>query len=142
MTTGDPRVRLADLRDSELSVTDVLGAVSDPGAGGIGLFVGQVRTQDHAKAVELLDYSAHPSAIDELRKVGEEVLTDDITALAAVHRIGRLRVGDIAVVVAVSAPHRGPALSVCTAMIDTLKARVPIWKHQVFLDGSDEWVGL
>lgn len=138
----DPRVRLVDLRDSPLSVDEALGLVSDPAAGGVAVFVGTVRQQDHARAVELLDYSAHPTAVDVLREVAESVLTDEITALAAVHRVGRLSIGDTAVVVAVSAPHRGAALTVCTEMIDTLKARVPIWKHQVFSDGSDEWVGL
>ena len=142
MTVPDPRVRLVDLRDTALSVDEALAAVSDPAAGGVALFVGTVRQQDHAKAVELLDYSAHPSAIDTLREVAESVLTDEITALAAVHRVGRLGIGDTAVVVAVSAPHRGAALTVCKEMIDTLKARVPIWKHQAFRDGSDEWVGL
>lgn len=142
MTEHDPRVRIADLRDDALSVDEVLAAVSEPEAGGIALFVGQVRTEDHAKSVELLDYSAHPSAIETLQSVAESVLTDEITAIAAIHRIGRLRVGDVAVVVAVSAPHRGAALTVCREMIDTLKAQVPIWKHQAFSDGSDEWVGL
>ncbi|MBB2890021.1 molybdenum cofactor biosynthesis protein MoaE [Flexivirga oryzae] len=142
MTQPDPRVRLVDLRDTPLSVDEALAAVTDPAAGGMALFVGTVRQQDHAKAVDLLDYSAHPSAVDVMREVAESVVTDEITALAAVHRVGRLHVGDLAVVVAVSAPHRGAALTVCREMIDTLKHRVPIWKHQAFSDGSDEWVGL
>nr|WP_145230027.1 molybdenum cofactor biosynthesis protein MoaE [Rudaeicoccus suwonensis] len=142
MTTLQDRVRLIDLRETPLSVDEVWQAVSDPAAGGVGLFVGQVRRTDHAKSVDLLEYSAHPTALEELRAVALEVITDECTAIAAVHRVGRLTVGDLAVVVAVSAPHRGEALRVCTAMIDTLKARVPIWKHQVFLDGSDEWVGM
>ena len=65
-----------------------------------------------------------------------------VIALAAVHRVGHLEIGDLAVVVAVSAAHRGAALEACRELIDTLKARVPIWKHQLFSDGSDEWVGL
>ena len=142
MTEHDLRVRLVDLRDTPLSVDETLSAVNDPAAGGVALFVGTVRQQDHAKAVDLLDYSAHPTAVDVMREVAESVLTDEITALAAVHRVGRLQVGDLAVVVAVSAPHRGSALTVCKDMIDTLKQRVPIWKHQAFRDGSDEWVGL
>ncbi|RNI21083.1 molybdenum cofactor biosynthesis protein MoaE [Flexivirga caeni] len=142
MTQPDPRVRFVDVRDTPLSVDEALAAVSDPAAGGLAVFIGTVRQQDHAKAVELLDYSAHPSAVEVMREVAESVLTDEITALAAVHRVGRLRVGDRAVVVAVSSPHRAAALTVCKDMIDTLKERVPIWKHQAFRDGSDEWVGL
>lgn len=139
---ADARVRLLGVREEPLSVDAALAAVRDPKAGGIALFVGVVREQDHAKAVSALDYSAHPSAVDGLAQAAAQVLTPDITALAAVHRVGHLEVGDLAVVVAVSAPHRGPALEVCHAMIDTLKRTVPIWKHQTFSDGSDEWVGL
>jgi molybdopterin synthase catalytic subunit len=65
-----------------------------------------------------------------------------VVALAAVHRVGDLAVGDIAVVVAVSSAHRGEAFTACRALIDDLKSQVPIWKHQSFTDGSDEWVGL
>jgi molybdopterin synthase catalytic subunit len=65
-----------------------------------------------------------------------------VTALAAVHRVGDLVIGDLAVVVAVSAPHRGEAFEACRDLIDTLKSTVPIWKHQAFEDGGEEWVGL
>ncbi|MBC9956078.1 molybdenum cofactor biosynthesis protein MoaE [Yimella sp. cx-51] len=138
----DPRVTLAEIRNTALSVDEVLQAVQDPVAGGIGLFVGVVRDHDQNKGVTGLDYSAHPSAADELRKVAGEVLSDEIAKVAAVHRVGPLQVGDLAVVVAVSAPHRAAALDVCHTLIDRLKQTAPIWKHQSFTDGSDEWVGL
>lgn len=140
--TSDERVRLAELRETPLSVDEVLDAVRDARAGGIGLFVGTVREHDRDHGVQALDYSAHPSAQDLLRQTAEKVLREDITAIAVTHRVGHLEIGDAAVVVAVSAAHRGPALEVCREMIDTLKAIVPIWKHQQFADGSDEWVGL
>jgi len=133
---------LIDIRDEPLSVDEVMQAVRDDRAGGVAVFVGQVRSEDQGQGVLQLDYTAHPSAVDELRAVAAEVLTDEITGIAAIHRIGTLRVGDLAVVVAAAAPHRGDALTVCSAMIDTLKHRVPIWKHQAFSDGTDEWVGL
>lgn len=136
------RVTLTDVRDTPLSVDEVLTAVQDPAAGGIGLFVGVVRDHDNAKDVDGLEYSAHPSAVDELRRVCEQVLSDEVSKVAAVHRVGSLQVGDLAVVVAVSAPHRGAALDACHRLIDDLKVTVPIWKHQSFADGSDEWVGL
>ncbi|NYJ73862.1 molybdenum cofactor biosynthesis protein MoaE [Allobranchiibius huperziae] len=138
----DARVRLAHLRDAPLSVDEVLRAVQDPEAGGVGLFVGQVRAHDHAQPVVRLDYTAHPTAEQTLHDVVRSVLTDEITAAAAVHRTGELVVGDLAVVVAVSAAHRQAALRVCAELIDVLKTTVPIWKHQVFADGTDEWVGL
>jgi molybdopterin synthase catalytic subunit len=91
-----------------------------------------------------LGYSAHTSVVDELRTVAEEVVAahPEVRALAAVHRVGDLDVGDLAVVVGVSCAHRGDAFVACRALIDELKSRVPIWKHQVFADGGDEWVGL
>jgi molybdopterin synthase catalytic subunit len=134
-------VRLAELRDAPLSVDEVLGAVSDRGAGGTSLFVGTVREQDHGRPVVRLGYSAHPSAEAELRRVAENVAASfGATAVAAVHRVGDLVVGDIAVVVAVSCPHRGEAFDACRALIDDLKRSVPVWKHQEFAGGESEWV--
>ncbi|MBN6051454.1 molybdenum cofactor biosynthesis protein MoaE, partial [Nonomuraea sp. RK-328] len=123
-------------------VEEVLAAVGDHAAGGTTLFVGTVREQDHGKPVTRLSYSAHPTALAELGRVAEKVAADfPITALAAVHRVGDLELGDIAVIVAVAAPHRGEAFAASRRLIDDLKAEVPIWKHQVFADGSAEWVG-
>jgi len=137
-------VRLAELRHTPLSVDEVLAAVADPSAGGIDLFVGTVRDHDGPgpREVTRLSYSAHPSAEAELRVIAEKVAADfDVRALAAVHRLGPLDVGDIAVVVAVACPHRAEAFAACRALIDNLKNGVPIWKHQQFGDGTSEWVG-
>ena len=134
-------VRLAELRDSPLSVDEVLSAVGDPSAGGISLFVGVVRDHDHGQDVARLGYTAHPTAEAELRRVAEKIAASfGATAVAAVHRVGDLAVGDLAVVVAVSCPHRGEAFSACRALIDELKQTVPIWKHQQFAGGGSEWV--
>ena len=134
-------VRLAELRDTPLSVDEVLAAVADPRAGGIALFVGTVRDHDGTRDVTRLSYSAHPSAAAELRTVAEKVAADfDVRAMAAVHRVGDLDVGDLAVVVAVACPHRGEAFQACRTLIDNLKHDVPIWKHQRFVDGTSEWV--
>jgi molybdopterin synthase catalytic subunit len=134
-------IRLAELRDGPLSVDEVLSAVRDPAAGGIALFAGVVRDHDQGRGVARLSYSAHPSAMAELRRVAEKVAASfGVRALAAVHRTGELDVGEIAVVVAVSCPHRAEAFDACRALIDELKATVPIWKHQEFGDGGSEWV--
>lgn len=136
-------VRLLDIRDAPLSVDEVYAAVADPGAGGVAVFVGTVRCEDGGRDVTDLGYSAHPSAMDELRAVAEEVAGKyPVRALAAVHRVGDLAVGDVAVVVGASCPHRGEAFDACRALIDELKSRVPIWKHQRFAGGDEEWVGL
>lgn len=134
-------IRLAELRDTPLSVDEVQRAVMDPAAGGIALFTGAVRDHDHGRGVVRLSYSAHPSAAAEIRRVAEKVAARyDVLALAAVHRVGDLSVGDLAVVVAASCVHRDTAFDACRALIDDLKANVPIWKHQLFTGGDSEWV--
>ncbi|MFC6287454.1 molybdenum cofactor biosynthesis protein MoaE [Nocardioides sp. GCM10027113] len=135
-------VRLVDLREEPLDVAEVLAAVEDDTSGGVTLFVGRVRDHDGGRGVDGLDYSAHPSALDRLRDVCERIAQQhDVHGVAAVHRVGTLAIGDAAVVVATAAAHRGEAFDASRALIDTLKAEVPIWKHQRFADGSDEWVG-
>lgn len=135
-------VRLLDVRDEQLSVDEVLAAVSDTSTGGICLFVGTVRDVDRGKSVTELEYTAHPSVSDVLRDVTDEIAsTFPVNALAAVHRVGELKVGDVAVVVAAAAPHRAEAFAACRRLIDELKARVPIWKRQLFDDGDAEWIG-
>lgn len=138
----DGVLRLLDIRAEALSVAEVLAAVGDPAAGGTAVFVGTVREQDGGREVSTLGYSAHPSARQVLTELAADVaLAHGVTALAAVHRVGDLVVGDLAVVVAVATPHRGEAFEACRELIDRLKAEVPIWKHQVFGDGGQEWVG-
>jgi molybdopterin synthase catalytic subunit len=139
--TGVNVIRLAELRSEPLSADEVRAAVSDSGAGGIALFIGAVRDHDQGRAVTRLSYSAHPSAVAELRRVAEKVAADfDVRALAALHRVGDLEIGDLAVVVAAACAHRAEAFGACRALIDELKRSVPIWKHQQFADGSSEWV--
>ena len=137
-------IRLLAIRDTDLSVDEVFRAVGDDAAGGTALFVGTVRDHDGGSTTEVtgLAYSAHPSAEEELRRVAEKVAADfPVRALAAVHRVGDLQVGDLAVVVAISCPHRAEAFAACRRLIDDLKREVPIWKHQRFADGTEEWVG-
>lgn len=135
-------VRLAEIRAAPLSVDEVVAAVADPAAGGHAVFLGTVRDVDGEKGVQALSYSAHPSATDVLRQVaGRAAARPGVLAVAAVHRVGDLAIGDLAVVVGVSCAHRGEAFDACRALIDELKATVPIWKHQRFGDGTDEWVG-
>jgi molybdopterin synthase catalytic subunit len=137
------QIRLIAIRDDALSVDEVRAAIADPAAGGEVLFAGAVRNNDASRGVTSLSYSAHPSAEAELRRVAESIAAKypDVVAIAAVHRVGDLSVGDLAVVAGVSCPHRAEAFHACHALIDELKASVPIWKHQRFTDGSDEWVG-
>lgn len=146
-------LRLVAIRETPLDVLEVLDALGDDAAGGVNLFLGRVRDHDRRggcgdaahgerQGVTGLDYSAHPTALDRLRDVCAQVAArHDVRGLAAVHRVGELAIGDAAVIVATAAAHRGEAFAATRDLIDTLKAEVPIWKHQRFADGTDEWVG-
>ena len=136
--TRSARAVLAEIRTEALSVDELLAAVRTPEAGAVVVFVGQVRNHDDGRSVEVLEYSCHPSAAqaDRLADDGE------IARIAVLHRVGRLEIGDLAIVAAVAAPHRAGAFEVCRALVDEFKATVPIWKHQIFTDGREEWVGL
>jgi molybdopterin synthase catalytic subunit len=123
-------------------VDECLRLVSDPAAGGVTVFIGTVRDEDGARSVDRLEYAAHPTAAAELERVARAVLADvPVVAVAVQHRVGDLAIGDLAVVVAASAAHRGEAFTACRRLIDDLKETVPIWKHQMFSDGDAEWVG-
>jgi len=137
-----PELRLVALRETPIDVAEVVAALDDDASGGLTLFVGRVRDHDGGKAVNGLDYTAHPSALEKLHDVCNRVAEAyDVHGVAAVHRVGTLAIGDVAVVVATTTAHRGEAFAASRALIDTLKAEVPIWKHQRFGDGTEEWVG-
>jgi molybdopterin synthase catalytic subunit len=101
-----------------------------------------VRDHDDGRHVTRLEYSAHPSAQQTLSDVAAEIAADchGVRAIALSHRVGPLQIGDAALVVAVAADHRAAAFATCARLVDTVKARLPVWKHQFFADGSDEWV--
>jgi molybdopterin synthase catalytic subunit len=134
-------VRLVDIRETPLPVDEVLAALDDAAAGGMTLFVGRVRDHDGGRGVIGLDYAAHPSALARLREVCEQVAQEYDVQVAALHRVGELAIGDVAVIVAATSGHRGEAFEASRSLIDTLKHTVPIWKHQRFADGTEEWVG-
>ena len=131
-----------DLRDDALSIDDVVARVARPGAGGIDVFVGAVRDENDGKSVVLLEYEAYrPMALAEMERIAEEIeRANDGVRVAASHRVGALRVGDLAVVCAASAPHRAEAFAACRELIDAIKHRVPIWKREHGPDGA-YWVG-
>lgn len=140
-TTGI--VSMAQIREEPLSVDEVLASVQHPSCGGITVFVGVVRDHDRGQDVASLDYSVHPTAAARLTEVTQTVAArSGAVRVAALHRSGHLEIGDLAVVVAAAAPHRDAAFTACRDLIDTLKAEVPIWKHQHLGAGGTEWVGM
>jgi MoaE-MoaD fusion protein len=140
---ADAAARHARLIDEPLSLDRCMAAVAGPGMGGVVTFTGMVRRQSRGATVDHLEYEAYGSmAVRELARLCDEIEGEIAgTRLAVEHRVGRLGVGDVAVVIAAAAPHRAEAFTACRAMIDRLKDRVPIWKKEVGEDGA-EWVGL
>jgi molybdopterin synthase catalytic subunit len=127
--------------EEPLVIAEHEAAVADPRAGAVVSFAGVVRDHDHGRGVVRLEYEGHPSASDVLRAVAEEIAADpDVIAIAVSHRVGPLEVGDIALAAAVSTAHRAAAFAACARLVDRVKEKLPIWKHQVFADGTDEWV--
>jgi molybdopterin synthase catalytic subunit len=137
------RVLRAALTDQPITVREHEDLVRDRAAGAIVGFVGAIRDHDGGRPVLKLEYSAHPSAANVIAEVVAEVCANSagVRAIAASHRIGLLHIGDAALVVAVAADHRRAAFDTCAQLVDAIKARLPVWKHQFFADGSDEWVG-
>jgi molybdopterin synthase catalytic subunit len=134
--------RLFELRDAPLSLDECFAAVQRPEAGGVAIFIGTVRNQNQGQDVVQLEYQAYPGmAQKELGAIASEIERERPgTTLACLHRTGTLSVGDIAVICAASAPHRGDAFDACRELIDRLKARVPIWKREHGESGP-YWIG-
>jgi molybdopterin synthase catalytic subunit len=132
----------AQITEEPVDLAELEALVAHGGAGAVVGFAGVIRDHDGGRSVVRLEYSAHPSAQDTLTEVLADVAREarGVRAVAASHRIGPLVVGDAALVAAVAADHRAAAFETCATLVDTVKARLPVWKHQFFADGSDEWV--
>lgn len=116
--------------------------VARAAAGAVVTFSGIVRDHDREREVRSIEYVAHPSADAVVKEVATRIAAEhDVDALAAVHRIGELAVGENALAVAVAAAHRAQAFDAAAALVDEIKRVLPVWKRQVFADGTEEWVG-
>jgi molybdopterin synthase catalytic subunit len=135
------RVVHVEVTDAALDVARYEALVADRSAGAVVSFVGAVRDHDGGRAVTGIEYVGHPSAADVLRRVAADVAArTDVEAVAVSHRLGELGIGDAALVVAVTAAHRQEAFAAAALMVDEVKHHLPVWKRQVFTDGTDEWV--
>ncbi len=140
MTTMPARVVLATISEQPLDAARLVALVSDDRAGATVSFTGVVRNHDHGRDVDGIDYVRHPSADAVVAEIaGELAGRDGVHAIAVAHRVGTLRVGDLAMVAAVSASHRAEAFVACSELVEQIKAGLPIWKKQFFSDGSTEW---
>ena len=135
---------LAAVTTEPLDLDAHLRAVQHPSCGAETTFVGRVRDHDPdaAAPVVALEYSAHPDAETVLRELAERASAASGAQVAVSHRIGRLDVGDAAVIIAVAAGHRAEAFEVCRAVIEEIKRSLPVWKRQIEADGTTAWKGL
>ena len=140
-TMDGPGVVLAEVSARALDAVAHERAVAHPAAGATVSFAGVVRDHDHGRGVRSLEYEAHPDAGAVLATIAGEIAADPaVYAVAVSHRVGTLAVGDVALVAAVSTAHRAAGFAACARLVEEVKARLPVWKHQVFTDGTDEWV--
>jgi molybdopterin synthase catalytic subunit len=130
------------LTDQPIDLAAVIREVSDPRAGGIATFIGTTRIESRGRTVHYLDYEAYSGMAEQvMAEIAEELKAKhDLCEVAITHRVGRVEIGELSVVIAVSAPHRAAALIACKEAIDTLKEKVPLWKKEVY-EGGEEWIG-
>ena len=132
---------IALISDQPLDVAAHEADVAHPAAGATVSFAGVVRDHDGGRSVVELEYVGHPTAQALVEEIAAEFAArPEVHAVAISHRVGLLAIGDVALACAVSASHRGQAFTACAELVDEVKARLPIWKRQVFDDGADEWV--
>jgi len=134
-------IRLVEVTEAVLDVDALEAMVTDPSAGAIVSFSGNVRDHDQDRPVASLTYEGHPSAAEVLAEVAAEIAArPDVIAVAVAHRVGPIAIGEAALVAAVATAHRQQAFTACADLVDLTKTRIPVWKHQVFADGTEEWV--
>jgi molybdopterin synthase catalytic subunit len=133
----------AEVTDAVLDAAGLADQAADPRCGAVVSFVGVVRNHNAGASVQELDYSCHPTAQQVLAGLAEQAAkADGVHAVLVSHRTGALAVGDVAMVAVVAAEHRGQAFQTCAELVDRVKAEVPIWKREVFADGTHRWTGL
>ena len=136
-----PELIYAVVTDAPVHIQELSKLVANPHSGAVVTFCGDVRDHDGGKEVASLLYEIHPSAPEQIKLITESVIGRfEIEKVAVAHRYGQIPIGETAFAVAVSAAHRQAAFDACAAIVDEVKAKLPIWKHQKFTDGSDEWV--
>lgn len=136
------RVLRAAVGDEPLDVAEHAALVDQAAAGAVVTFAGVVRDHDGGRSVRGLEYSAHPSAAAVVEQIAADVAAraTGVRAVAVSHRTGRLGIGDVALACAVAADHRREAFETCAELVEEVKRLLPVWKHQAFTDGTDEWV--
>ncbi|MBC8234971.1 molybdenum cofactor biosynthesis protein MoaE [bacterium] len=128
--------------ESEISIQDVIDAVDTPEAGAIVTFAGVVRNNTEGRMVRYLEFEAYPPMAEKkMKEIADEIYSKwGLEKVVMLHRVGHLEIGELIVAIAVASPHRNKAFEACQYAIDRLKEVVPIWKREVWEDGTEEWV--
>lgn len=138
---GLPAVVVADVVTRSITIAELEAVVATDADGAVVTFAGVVRDHDGGKGVDALGYEAHPTAAEVIARVAGVIAAEHPgVRIGVLHRVGDLVVGDVALAAVVASPHRSEAFAACSALVDIVKDEVPIWKHQRFADGTDEWV--
>ena len=141
LKSTDYRLCYAVVTDAPAHIQELSKLVANPHSGAVVTFCGDVRDHDGGKEVASLLYEIHPSAPEQIKLITESIIGRfEIEKVAVAHRYGDIAIGETAFAVAVSAAHRQAAFDACAAIVDEVKAKLPIWKHQKFTDGTDQWV--
>ena len=136
-----PELVYAVVTNAPVHIQELSKLVANPHSGAVVTFCGDVRDHDGGKEVASLLYEIHPSAPEQIKLITQSIMGRfEIEKVAVAHRYGDIAIGETAFAVAVSAAHRQAAFDACAAIVDEVKSKLPIWKHQKFTDGSDEWV--
>jgi molybdopterin synthase catalytic subunit len=136
-----PELVYAVITDAPVHIQELSKLVANPHSGAVVTFCGDVRDHDGGKEVASLLYEIHPSAPEQIKLITESIIGRfEIEKVAVAHRYGDIAIGETAFAVAVSAAHRQAAFDACAAIVDEVKAKLPVWKHQKFTDGTDQWV--
>ena len=130
------------LSAAPLSVEAVVAEVRTEAAGAVATFIGTTRARSRGRDVVYLEYEAYEGMAEDMmaQLAAELARCHELCAVAIHHRVGRVEIGEVSVVIAVSAPHRAAALEACREAIDELKVSVPLWKKEVYA-GGEEWIG-
>lgn len=142
MSVPEAVVLRASVGEQRLDVAEHAALVDHAAAGAVVTFAGVVRDHDGGRPVHGLEYSAHPSASRVVVEVADRIAlgASGVRAIALSHRVGRLEIGEVALACAVAADHRREAFETCAELVEEVKRLLPVWKHQVFADGTEEWV--
>lgn len=142
MVSATSQVRGTGISEVALDTAAIAAQVGSDAAGACVVFEGKVRNHDDGRGVTGIEYSCHPTAEQVIAQVAHEIVERHPQVhVALYHRVGVLDIGDLAMVAAVSSAHRQESFAAIVDIVDTIKEKLPVWKRQVFTDGTDEWVG-